>query len=488
MKKFLALLLCLFSIFVFAACELPEDSATEPSSSVLNSSTPDSSVPDSSVPGTSLPNTTPSTPATASPTVPTPTSPTVPPTESPTTPPTEPSTQPEPDFREIFMAAHSVGQKFSFTLGVDSYEISLNSKTGICTVLHQQKVQDEIDFNLGPISYPSDRPLTYLRSYYYMGTYKPSAGGTMKVHFDNYYLAVDLTGFSKSTITAIREHVWKNIGNGEWQDYYLTQAECQMWDTLLDGKAAKDIRRWIETMELSGSASLPLQMTYYDSDGGKTRSISLSDAQIKWTDYYYAGAYRDRVYDLDGNSLYWYEQHSDGSYSRTEYDAQGHICYSIHTSADGSYSEQIAVWNGDILTATTCYYAIDKVDGLYCTERYVSVTRYDPDNPSIGIPISDHRYERDNKLVYFTIYTEKGLPLETLRTDGPFGEVHTYYTYENDRLVKIVATDAENNVTTKEYIYENGRLITLRCTRQYANGDIEQWEESPPAAPDTPPQ
>lgn len=522
MKKITALLLCLFTVFVLAACELPEDSATEPSSSAFNSSVPGDSVPGSSLPGTtptdpasepatapsSMPSVTlptepvkptqPSEPTTTTqptvpPTEPTkPTQPTTPPTEptkptQPTTPPTQPTEpKPEPDFRKNFMNIHNAGQKYSFVLDMDSYEISLNSKTGDCTILLRQQVRDEVDFNLGPITYPAGHPLTYSRNYYYMGTYQPGADGQFQVHFNSYYMDVDLTGFSGSTIEAIRKHVWENIRKNEWQDYYLTQAECQMWDALLDGKATKDIRRWIETAELSGSASLPLHVTYFDSSGEKNRSFSLSDTQVKRTDYLYDGAYFEWAHDRNGTPQYWHAQYSDGSYSHTEHDDQGRIRYSIHTSADGSYSEQTTVWDGDIATYTTCYYAIDKIDGLYCTERYVKVTRYNPSNPSMEIPISDHKYDRNNQLVFFTIYTEKGLPLETFLADPPFRETHTLYTYENDRLVKTVATESEGIVTTTEYFYEGSRLSNLRITRQYANGDIEQWEEAPPASPASP--
>ncbi|MBE6958878.1 MAG: hypothetical protein E7447_06995 [Ruminococcaceae bacterium] len=503
MKRLLALLLCLLIIAGLAACELPDDRdfPTLPSSSIPDSSVPGSSAPGVSVPGTSVPAS--SAPGTSVPgsTPPAASVPgTTPPASAPTSP-TAPSTGPAPkpspnpdpgedekDYREDFMAVHNAGQKFSFALGLDAYEISLNADTGICTVWHKQKVQETSAFDLGPIAYSANSLLTYYRNYYYIGAYQPGADGKFKVTFDRYYLDVDLQTLSRSTIAAIREYVWDNLEDSQWQqDYYLTKAECEMWDALLDGKAVKDIRRWIDTMELSGSTSLPLQLLYTFSSGEQYQSFTLTDTQIKYTSYYYGGGYCDRVYDPDGNSLYWYEQDSNGSSSRTEFDAQGHISYSIHKSADGSYTETTVQWNGDIRTSTTSYFVVDKVDGLYCDRRTISVYRYYQDGSSMEIPISSHTYDRNGELISYALYTEAGLPLETFYPNSLYKTLHTLYIYEGNRLLKTVATDAENNVTTSEYIYENGQLITLRCTRQYANGDIEQWEQAPPAAPDTPP-
>lgn len=498
MKKLFGSLLCVVIILMLAACELPKDTPTTPSS-VPFASDPSSSSQNPSVPGTSAPDTAPSaaptapTTPTTQPTTPTsapgtmpPADPTVPTTPaSPTTPTTGPAPkpEPEPDFREGFMAAHNAGQKYTFADAENAYEISLNPNTGVCTVLRRQTLNMQNSFSLGPIGCPFDTPISYHRSYYYMGTYQTGADGTFACTFDSFYLDVDLNDLTASDVKKIRDYIWDDLIQDD--DYHLTQTERKMWDKVLDGEVAEYICRWKDTLKLSGSASLPLKLTYYDSNGTRFSGFTLTENTIVISDYFSGDSYRDTVKDYSGKNISWYEQHSDGSYARAEYDEQGRLAYEIHKQSDGGYIEIIIVWDEDVCTSKHFYYRMDKVDGLYLNTWSVSVYRYNPADSS-SIPISSHRYDRNNQVEYYMLYDEKGREQEGFVIDSTFGAVLTFYTYENDQLAKTVSTDSNGTVTTKEYVHEGGKLISIRVTAQYTNGDIKQWEEPLPAEPNTP--
>lgn len=481
MKKTVLLLLCAVLMVLLASCDepLPPDASSEPSSSAADTAAPDFSVSaPASQPG-SEPNSEPGSVSGSEPD----SNPDTNPNPVPDPTPNTDTGSSDPDFLEDFMAAHNAGKKYTVSFEDDTYEISLNADTGKCTVLHKKRAYDEYLRLTGDVFYPLGKYMAVYYNYYYMGTAQPAADGSFTLCFSQYHVELVSGQFSASTVADIRKCAWDNIYKSKWQEIYLTQAECEFWDDLLDGKTVKDVRRYQEKLELKGNVSLPLQLMYFDPNGEKTHSVSVDKEKI--TNTTYSGeSYEYREYDLNGKLLTWGGDYGNGAHWRREYDSKEQLVFDGNYSADGSYSETTFVRDNGILTKTTLRYKVDKADGLYCEERLVDVYRYDSDNPEKETPVSSHTYDRDKSLVKFFLYDEQGRRTETFYYEMAGRPIHTLYTYEGDKLAKTVATDVDNIITTTEYIYENGKLVRQRITVLHPNGDKEQWdEESGAAAP-----
>ena len=483
MKKFILFFLCSFLIFSLAGCELPTDDEPTPSSSVTGSSpTEPSTLPENpndtpptqpTVPQPSVPQPTESQPSTPEPSTPQPSTP-QPSTPQPTQPAPDPEPEPtpdpqpdpdplpepepEPDFLESFMATHNSGKKYSFTVEQADYEISLNPATGIFTVLRKETVRCEgIDLS-GGIYYQFGKETSVDYTYYYLGALTSSAGDQFSCRFDGYHMAISIPSLSKSEMQSFRNFVWDNIYQSKWQEFYLTQEECELWDGLLSGQIRKYTHRYPENLTLSGSAELPLTLKYIYYNGDPIRSVDYKPETIVTTSYAYAGAYSSTEYSHGGKRLSGYTRYTENSYSQILYDEDELPKYEIFYTDDGRHFETSYVRSNGILTKTVLTYSYDKVDGLRCTERLIDVFRYNPDNIADETWVSSHKYNKDNKLITYFLYNDRGRLTESMVSDDAGIETRTVNTYEDDLLVKSVVSVTEGLVTTQEYRYENGKL------------------------------
>lgn len=517
MRKILILIVCITLAIIFAACEDPP-APTDPSNpSTLESGTTatdatDSTTTPSSKPGENTDPTSGSVPDTKPDPEPTgatkpdatkpdsdPTPPTAP--QEGTEPNPEPTGGSEPDpeptngsssnpdpkpnpgdnnknFLDDFNAAHNTGKKYSFSVDSGKYEISVNTNTGVCTILRKHRVYVENLPLTAELSYYFGKTVCVDYTYYYMGTISAKEDGSVSFRFPGYSMQVKLNDVSASTVKDIRKYAWDNVYKSKWQETWLTKDECELWDDLLDGCIMQDIRRFKDTLEVKGNIHLPLELAYYWHDGHKSQSIMLEKEIATEYIYYSENQYMYRVFTQNGTMLYWGENQPDGSYWREEFDSAGLMLYSIHCQSDGSGWESAFVRENGLLIKTTRHLEVDKSDGLHCTQRTVDVFRFNPKDPADEKWVSSHTYNRHDELVRYFLYNESGQLIESLIADDPGMSTHHVYTYEGKLLAKSVRTNQNGEVTTTEYFYENGELVRRRITIVQPNGDTQQWEEN----------
>ena len=443
-----------------------------------------SDIPDS--PQTDAPKPDYPTPDNPVPDNPTPTDPT-PDVPAPSDPKPNPPTQEQPSgsatqsnaaFLSKFMAVHNAGKRYKFAFEGNEYDVSFNTQTGVCSIIHKERGEyDRIELTREISWYPSFSVESY-NTYYYQGSFSINADKTLNMRFSECHFGVEIKGVSSAVIKEVRDFVWSNLYIADWQENWLERGECELWDSLLNGYIVKDTRRFQNVLEVSGNVDLPFDLTYYYYNGEKFRSVEFNPDSIFDYDHYYAGSYEYRKYDLNGHRSIWGSSQSDGAYWRNEYDEQDRMTYMTNHNSDGSYGESIFEYQNGKYTKTTFNYGYDKtVNGLCLKEKVVDVFRDFSQSSSVSDYISSHTYNGNGELIRYSLYNENGQITESLYSDE-FGDsrAHTVYTYDGRQLMKEVIT-RQDSVTTKEYIYENGVLVRMRTTEVYSDGSTHTRED-----------
>ena len=411
------------------------------------------------------------------------------------------------------MADHNSGLQCTLKLGEETYEISVNPSTGICTVIQREVLHVEwlpmsniMSFGLGQMT-------DVYFVYYYRGQITQASDGTYSCRFQGRYTDFHIDNLSQATIEAIRKHAWENIYIADWQESWLTRAECEFWDALLDGYIASDPRKPLDLLQISGNPDEEYPVAclafYYEALSYANREIEISlegirDVYHNSPEYHFYYEYNhDGLLLANGNWNY------TGYYYREEYDDQRRPISSVIYNADGSGYETYWDWQPDRLVRTSYEYGfVKETIEIVLRSRTVEILLYNPETEMYDKWVSSHTYDENDQLIKCFLYNEDGQLIEFYQnTDGTIRrELYTYenglkvreqhwdneilltdieFFYEDGRLIQEIRTDFFGSVTTVDYIYEGNDLVKRIITITHPDGTSDRHEEDVPK-PDIP--
>ena len=238
---------------------------------------------------------------------------------------TEPSTttsqtRPNPnssnsDYLAEFFADHDAGRKITAVFAGNSFEISICSDSGTCTIIHREYYDtDQLAINQ-QLSCQLEETAPVQFTHYYRGKcYYPSESKILHCFFTSRYSQLTLPDSTRETVRAF---VAKNL-SGE-----SDRAECRFWEDLLDGYITQDTWRCPDQLRLiqmqMEDFGTVTELAHLDADGFAYHRVEITDLVITDSDYYPDGSRTHREYDLQGTLVATRNYHADGTMVTREY-------------------------------------------------------------------------------------------------------------------------------------------------------------------------